>query len=102
MSDYRRTLEDHAESLTLLNEGLQDADGLMVFLMAFATTLRALDDDDGCTTERNRFLQELDSNLKYIQSGLGSGPGTVQAVSHFRQKLDQLIGEMDMYQKPPQ
>ena len=102
MTDYRRTLEDHLASLFLLNEGLQNAEALMIFLMAFGSTLRALDDGVGYTPRRDRFLTEFDNCIEQVLSGLGSDSEVVQAVRNFRQKFDQLIAEMDMYERPPQ
>ena len=100
--DYRRTLEEHSESLWLLKEGLQDADALLVFLTAFGSTLRALDEHEDYTNLRTRFLRDFDARIEHQFSELGKGPETVQVVRRFRQKLEQLIDEMDMYQSPRQ
>ena len=99
-TDYRRTFEDHYQSMLVLNKGLQEGEALMVLLMALGSTLRALDDRTEDALRRTLFLEELDRCIRQVHSGLGSGPETVEAVQRFRGKLDQLIDEMDMYSKP--
>ena len=66
--------------MLLLNEGLQDAEALMIFLMSLGSTLRALDDGTSNTPRRTLFLEELDRCVERVHSGLGSSPETVQAV----------------------
>ena len=101
MSDIHRKLQDHFESLFLLDLGLKDANALLSFLMALGSTIQGLDEPGDCTNLRSRFLQGLDSRIEQIHQDLDSSPETVQAVQTFRQKLDQLIAEMDMYRRSP-
>ena len=98
--DYRRTPQDHHDSLYLLKEGLEDASALKVFLEALAKAIQELDDDDTDTSQQTHFLTDLDKYLDKVHGTVGSGPRVVLATKTFRKVLDQHLAEMKMYRDP--
>ena len=98
--DYRRTPQDHHDSLYLLNEGLEDASALKVFLEALAKAIQELDDDDTDTSQQTLFLTTLDKYLDKVHGTVGSAPRVVLATKTFWKVLDQHLAEMRMYRDP--
>ena len=85
--DFRRTVEDHYLSLHLLKEGLQDAQGLNLFLSALAKAILELDASGNDRDLLEKFLKILDLVLKDLHEQLGSDPTTVAAANKFVRNL---------------